>query len=79
MLQIRPHQICKNCLRTLFVGSKQFMRTKWTAATVRQSFIDFFCQNHDHTFVRSSPVIPYKDQGTYFTNAGMNQVRIKID
>jgi hypothetical protein len=38
MLQIGPHQICKNCLRTLFVGSKQFIRSKWTATTVRQSF-----------------------------------------
>jgi hypothetical protein len=43
---------------------------------IRQSFIDYFVQEHDHTFVRSSPVIPFCDPSVAFVNAGMNQVPV---
>lgn len=75
MIQIGGHKICQRCLRILALNSHRYAHTSWTSVTVRNSFIDFFCQSHDHKFVKSSPVIPKKNQGTYFTNAGMNQFK----
>lgn len=45
----------------------------WTAPKVRQQFIDYF-KEQGHTFVPSSPTIPYEDPTLLFANAGMNQV-----
>ncbi|KAK6194546.1 hypothetical protein SNE40_000163 [Patella caerulea] len=47
----------------------------WRSQIVRQSFIDYFKNQQKHQFVPSSSVIPKKGEGTYFTNAGMNQFR----
>lgn len=41
---------------------------------VRKNFLDFFITENEHTFIRSSPVIPYCDNSIVFVNAGMNQV-----
>ncbi|KAL8625508.1 hypothetical protein ACOMHN_014597 [Nucella lapillus] len=46
----------------------------WSSAETRSAFLRYF-QEHDHLFVPSSSVIPNKIQGTYFTNAGMNQFK----
>jgi hypothetical protein len=45
-----------------------------SAKAIRQSFIDYFVDEHDHTFLRSSPVVPLCDPSLAFVNAGMNQV-----
>lgn len=43
---------------------------------IRQHFLDFFCKDHNHHFVKSSSVIPYCDPTLSFCNAGMNQVML---
>jgi alanyl-tRNA synthetase len=48
---------------------------KWSTNQVRQAYLDFFCKKNGHKHIRSSTVLPKKDAGTYFTNAGMNQFK----
>ena len=51
------------------------MKTKkMTGNEIRQSYIDFF-KNKDHTFVRSSSLVPGGDSTLLFTNAGMVQFK----
>ncbi|KRT79426.1 tRNA synthetase, partial [Oryctes borbonicus] len=42
---------------------------------VRQRFLDYFVNDNNHHFVRSSPVVPYCDPTVAFVNAGMNQFK----
>lgn len=51
------------------------MEIEWTAKKVRQTFIDFFVNEHQHINVPSSSVVPYKDKTLLFANAGMNQFK----
>ncbi|KAM0789420.1 hypothetical protein ACM66B_000245 [Microbotryomycetes sp. NB124-2] len=47
----------------------------WPATKVRDTFLEFFKQQHGHTFVPSSSTIPYDDPTLLFANAGMNQYK----
>jgi len=51
-----------------------FMKKLMTGAEIRQSFIDYFVER-EHTFVRSSSLVPGGDQTLLFTNAGMVQFK----
>ena len=74
------HRICQRCSAILHkIGFKTgYVRfaSNWTSKEVRKVFLDFFCNKYDHKFVPSSSIIPKKGDGTYFTNAGMNQVSL---
>ena len=50
-------------------------KARWTSQHVRKAFLEYF-KKCDHKFVPSSSIIPKKGQGTYFVNAGMNQVHV---
>ncbi|KAF3939932.1 hypothetical protein ABW19_dt0205361 [Dactylella cylindrospora] len=52
-------------------GSKQ---SKWPAAKVRETFLDYF-KSKQHVFVKSSPSVPLNDKTLLFANAGMNQFK----
>jgi alanyl-tRNA synthetase len=45
-----------------------------TAKAIRQTFIDYF-EEHSHTFVRSSSLVPGGDSTLLFTNSGMVQFK----
>ena len=47
---------------------------QWPSAKVRSTFIQYF-EEHEHTFVKSSPVVPLDDPTLLFANAGMNQYK----
>ncbi|EDO15102.1 hypothetical protein Kpol_1071p9 [Vanderwaltozyma polyspora DSM 70294] len=46
----------------------------WNANKVRDTFYDYF-KSKNHTFISSSPVVPYDDPTLLFANAGMNQFK----
>ena len=52
------------------------MDTSLTGGDLRRLFIEFFANKHEHTFVRSSSVVPHDDPTLLFANAGMNQVSL---
>ncbi len=48
---------------------------QWPAAKIRSTFIDYFVKQRNHTFWKSSPVVPHNDPTLLFINAGMNQFK----
>ncbi|MCA9706476.1 MAG: alanine--tRNA ligase [Myxococcales bacterium] len=49
-------------------------KSLWTAARIRQRFVDYFVER-GHTHVPSSSLVPQDDPTLLFVNAGMNQFK----
>ncbi|XP_017473013.1 PREDICTED: alanine--tRNA ligase, mitochondrial [Rhagoletis zephyria] len=58
----------------MYSSAKKLQRIL-SSREIRKCFIDYFRVNHDHKFVRSSPVVPFCDPTVAFVNAGMNQFK----
>ncbi|XP_054735044.1 alanine--tRNA ligase, mitochondrial-like [Anastrepha obliqua] len=58
----------------MYSSAKKLQRVL-SSGEIRKTFIDYFTINHDHKFVRSSPVVPFCDPTVAFVNAGMNQFK----
>ncbi|XP_025831649.1 alanine--tRNA ligase, mitochondrial isoform X2 [Agrilus planipennis] len=52
-----------------------FSKVDNTSKVLRQRFLDYFIKDHNHNFIRSSPVVPHHDASLAFVNAGMNQFK----
>ena len=46
----------------------------WSASRARQTFLDYFGNVCEHTFIPSSSTIPHEDPTLLFANSGMTQV-----
>ncbi|XP_052830844.1 alanine--tRNA ligase, cytoplasmic [Octopus bimaculoides] len=70
-------RVCHHCHRTHTYSAliHTHKKTTWSSKRIRKTFLDYFCEENGHQFVKSSSVIPTKAAGTYFTNAGMNQFK----
>lgn len=49
-------------------------RLKSSSSFIRNTFINYFKENHGHKHIKSSSVVPLCDPTVPFVNAGMNQV-----
>lgn len=65
---------CKLVVHTPVKFVSKYVPKNKSAKVIRQTFIDYFKNEHNYTFVPSSPVIPFCDPSVPFVNAGMNQV-----
>lgn len=66
---------CTSCDATRQLTARS---SSWTSQKIRTSYIDYFRDQHRHDYYPPSSIIPPKGSGTFFTNAGMNQVRIGL-
>lgn len=62
-------------LRIFLIKMSSPWNTDWPAAKVRSTFINFFVERYQHTFVPSSSVVPHGDPTLQFANSGMNQFK----
>lgn len=51
------------------------LRMKLSSKAIRKRFLDYFINDNAHTFIPSSPVVPWNDKSLAFVNAGMNQFK----
>ncbi|KAJ2944644.1 hypothetical protein O0L34_g4000 [Tuta absoluta] len=54
---------------------KAWVRVNSSSSSIRNTFIDYFVNEHGHKHVKSSSVVPLCDPSVPFVNAGMNQFK----
>ena len=57
------------------MSATEDLKQKWPMKKVRDTFVKYFVDQHQHTFWPSSPCVPVDDPTLLFTNAGMNQYK----
>jgi len=63
-------------LKPLNVNYRKRYKSFLSSNEIRRRFIDYFVKENDHTYIKSSPVVPYNDPTIAFVNAGMCQVSL---
>ncbi|CAH1117075.1 unnamed protein product [Phaedon cochleariae] len=53
----------------------KYLNRDISAKAIRQKFLEYFINENNHKFIKSSPVVPYCDPTVAFVNAGMNQFK----
>ncbi|XP_023950028.2 alanine--tRNA ligase, mitochondrial [Bicyclus anynana] len=51
------------------------IRRKSSSSNIRNTYIEYFVENHGHKHIKSSSVVPLCDPTVPFVNAGMNQFK----
>lgn len=77
-MAIRATSFISSCKRTMSSASLSTsggFASEWPAARVRSTFLDYFKNQRNHTYVPSSSVVPHGDPTLLFANAGMNQYK----
>eukprot|EP00543_Licmophora_paradoxa_P003569 CAMPEP_0202451672 /NCGR_PEP_ID=MMETSP1360-20130828/10058_1 /ASSEMBLY_ACC=CAM_ASM_000848 /TAXON_ID=515479 /ORGANISM="Licmophora paradoxa, Strain CCMP2313" /LENGTH=966 /DNA_ID=CAMNT_0049070303 /DNA_START=52 /DNA_END=2952 /DNA_ORIENTATION=+ len=59
-------------------SSEEKKELEWPMDKVRSTFINFFVEQHEHVYWKSSPCVPHDDPTLLFANAGMNQFKAKF-
>ena len=68
--------ISKLCQRCHYCHQKNVRSTSHMSANqIRNSFINYFVGQHNHSLVKSSRVLPENDESLLFVSAGMNQFK----
>lgn len=62
-------------LKPLNIDNRKRYKSFLSSNVIRKRFIDYFVKENDHTFIKSSPVVPYNDPTIAFVNAGMCQFK----
>ncbi|XP_072387690.1 alanine--tRNA ligase, mitochondrial isoform X1 [Diabrotica undecimpunctata] len=76
MTIIQNNQSCLlPILSTIFYSTRNCSSKHLSSNSIRKIFLDYFIKENSHTFVKSSPVVPYCDASVSFVNAGMNQFK----
>ena len=72
---LRPVQALRGPTHKARHLTRRFSGEAWTVSRTRTAFTDYFESKRDHSFVKSSPVVPLSDPTLLFANAGMNQFK----
>ena len=72
---LRPVQALRGPTHKARHLTRRFSGEAWTVSRTRTAFTDYFESKREHSFVKSSPVVPLSDPTLLFANAGMNQFK----
>ncbi|KOB74996.1 Alanine--tRNA ligase, cytoplasmic [Operophtera brumata] len=62
-------------VRSGVLHKNPWIRYNSSSSSIRNTFIEYFQENHGHKHVKSSSVVPLCDPTVPFVNAGMNQFK----
>ncbi|XP_017775336.1 PREDICTED: alanine--tRNA ligase, mitochondrial isoform X2 [Nicrophorus vespilloides] len=76
MLRLNSNKVLTRSISQLTRRNLSNYPNKYLSSKVaRQRFLDYFINENNYNFIRSSPVVPFYDDTVPFVNAGMNQFK----